>query len=679
MSPKGLRVCEYFKSVVFEKISTQTQFHFISIHDQIYYDFFQTGFDAKLFKINLEAYLALSSKIKFNINYELDIFNIKTYENHIKDILAINAKFKSSERDPAVYVKFIDMSRKPWWSFVVLNKTEDVLVNLKEYVVNNQWDKTGTYVGLHAENIEQIDYVHRKIKEVPKEAVKERAQTDFMWKLAKQEEANGLSFTNQFPHLKEIFEHCKLLNQQKMENYYQQVRNKLNKIGSGFCLAKWTTVTLHLESGTTHSCHHPSVHQISLDEIKSNPSAIHNSKYKIEQRKQMIEGQRPSECNYCWNIEDLKTSEVSDRFIKSGEIYNMQDFDKVVENPLSDVINPRYVEVSFSNKCQFKCSYCSADYSSTWVDEISKYGNYSTGSGALTRPVLEEEVNPYVEAFWKWWPHLKPDLHTLRVTGGEPLLSPSTFKLMEDFIRESAPNLHLAINSNLGIPKVLFEKFLATTKKILELKAVANFKVFTSIDAYGAKAEYIRNGFKSEVFWSNVEALLEAHDEIEIVVMCTFNALSVTSADQLVLKVTELNAKYKRSNRVTPIAIDFSYLRHPEYQAVKVLPQEYQDYLKKLIETVEKSEWMTTEERIKNLDFRIIKIRRILEWMREEVPEELKKIHQRRFYEFFSEHDRRRNTNFLDVFPEMESFWHECKKLAEETAAAAAVEQSVKN
>ena len=37
----------------------------------------------------------------------------------------------------------------------------------------------------------------------------------------------------------------------------QEVNTKLNKVGCGFCLAKWTQVTMHLGLGMTHSCHHP--------------------------------------------------------------------------------------------------------------------------------------------------------------------------------------------------------------------------------------------------------------------------------------------------------------------------------------------------------------------------------------------------------------------------------------
>jgi hypothetical protein len=36
------------------------------------------------------------------------------------------------------------------------------------------------------------------------------------------------------------------------------------------------------------------------------------------------------------------------------------------------------------------------------------------------------------------------------------------------------------------------------------------------------------------------------------------------------------------------------------------------------------------------------------------------------FYNWFTEYDRRRNTNLLDTFPEMADFHQMCKQLAEE-------------
>ena len=138
--------------------------------------------------------------------------------------------------------------------------------------------------------------------------------------------------------------------------------NMLNSTGPGFCLAKWTQVTMHLGSGLTHSCHHPTAHKIPLEELKNNPSALHNTKFKKEQRKKMLNGQRPSECDYCWRIED--NGETSDRIYKSLDSFSFKHHDKIAELVGDEDIFPTYVEVSFGRTCNFKCAYCPKAFSS---------------------------------------------------------------------------------------------------------------------------------------------------------------------------------------------------------------------------------------------------------------------------------------------------------------------------
>ena len=61
-----------------------------------------------------------------------------------------------------------------------------------------------------------------------------------------------------------------------------------------------------------------------------------------------------------------------------------------------------------------------------------------------------EEENPYVDAFWEWWPEMNKDLNILRVTGGEPTMHTSTWKLLKKIDDEPMPWLELNVNSNLG-------------------------------------------------------------------------------------------------------------------------------------------------------------------------------------------------------------------------------------
>ena len=125
-------------------------------------------------------------------------------------------------------------------------------------------------------------------------------------------------------------------------NHLQDVNNKLNKVGCGFCLAKWTQVTMHLSTGMTHSCHHPSPHKIPLREIQRNPSALHNTRNKKDKRREMLSGKRPDECNYCWNVEDNSNS-YSDRTFKSSEQWSWPEYEKIKNSNCRDNFNPKYV------------------------------------------------------------------------------------------------------------------------------------------------------------------------------------------------------------------------------------------------------------------------------------------------------------------------------------------------
>ena len=217
--------------------------------------------------------------------------------------------------------------------------------------------------------------------------------------------------------------------------FYIENKEKLDKVGSGMCLAKWTQVTLQLQTGHNHSCHHPRTHKINLNEIKRNPSALHNTQYKKLRRREMLTGKRPVECDYCWGVED-NSNRFSDRVFKSSESWSLPHFDEITNADWRQDFNPRYVEVAFSNACNFKCSYCGPAYSSTWMNEIKTHGAYPTTDKFNSMeshiaenkvPILHKDPNPYVDAFWKWWPDLYQDLHTFRITGGEPLLSSDTF------------------------------------------------------------------------------------------------------------------------------------------------------------------------------------------------------------------------------------------------------------
>ena len=464
-----------------------------------------------------------------------------------------------------------------------------------------------------------------------------------------------------------------------------EYKKKLDKVGCGFCIAKWTQVTIHLQMGETHSCHHPKTHKISVQEIKRNPSALHNTKYKKLQRKKMLEGERPSECEYCWNVED-NSNEFSDRIYKSSEPWSQPFLEEVKELGWRGDFNPKYVEVAFSNACNFKCSYCGPSFSSKWVQEIKKHGaypttdhfndiNYLEQTGKM--PIHHKEENPYVEAFWRWWPDLYRDLHTFRITGGEPLLAKDTWKILDYIIENPDPNreLKLGINSNLGVTDDLIDLLIEKLKVIEKNNLVKEVIIYTSVDAAGDHAEYIRNGLNYEYFCTNVEKILKATRRVSMVFMSTFNILSIPRYKEMLAFAYDMKKKYNSDHRYwnPVIMVDSSYLRYPHHQACNILPKEYANTVEELADFAESLRMVNkvpdelwTPKCMGYTDIEISKIRRIADWMRGDHDENQIKNSRKNFYRFFKAHDERRGTDFIKTFPQYERFFNFCKKLNDE-------------
>ena len=460
------------------------------------------------------------------------------------------------------------------------------------------------------------------------------------------------------------------------------LKRELNDVGKGFCLAKWNQVSILLQTGQTHSCHHPRPHVVPLRELEDNPSALHNTKFKKQRRKEMLKGERPKECDYCWNIEDVNPDAVSDRILKSGEAWAFPYFDKIKDADPMENTNPSYVEVSFSNQCNMSCGYCDVKSSSNWQHEIATKGHYPT-SGMYNNtewmerdgivPIPYTKPNPYREAFWKWWPDLFPTLHTFRITGGEPLLHKDTFKVL-DYIIENPkvnPEIVMCVNSNLSVPDDRWVEFIDKVKYITDNDLVRDFTLFTSIESWGAQAEYIRDGLDSKLLWSRVDEFLTKCEKSEVTIMTTYNLTSIPSFDKVIKKVFELKKKHYNGKRYRHYAIvlDTSYLQQPEFLTVRVLPMKWSEKIRDDVKLMtkfadEKYTYIYGHSDAGFFDFEREKLRRVLDWMTAPLEDGKWLIKQRKdFVLFIDEFDKRRGKNFLKTFPEMEDFYKSCKKL----------------
>ena len=455
----------------------------------------------------------------------------------------------------------------------------------------------------------------------------------------------------------------------------KKVRDQLNAVSPSFCLAKWYQSTLHLQYGHTHSCHHPRTHQVPINELISNPSALHNTEFKKSQRKLMLQGTRPKECQYCWNVEDLGSEHYSDRSSKSHEPWALPHLDSTAKMTGDENVNPTYLEVSFSNVCNFKCSYCSPAYSSAWMEEIQSQGAYPTSDKFNNlewlkhenkMPIPNREHNPYVEAFWKWWPDLYKSLKVFRITGGEPLMSKDTFRVLDHIDKEPNPQLELAINSNGCVPDKLFDQYIEKMKRITLDGKIGTTRLYTSVDTFGEQAEYIRDGLNFNQWQDNICRVLEELPLTKVTIMCTTGLLSLPNLHKLLELIAPWKAQYYNNERRVPITIDTAILRHPSYLSAVVADKSYAKMLDNAVKVMEDNAETHDNPYKGFFDFEIARLKRFQEYVATGPnPAERLNIQQVRkdFVTFVDEYDRRRGKDFCKTFPELTEFYHAQKEI----------------
>jgi organic radical activating enzyme len=409
----------------------------------------------------------------------------------------------------------------------------------------------------------------------------------------------------------------------------------LNQKSKFFCAAKWTELYLYHNHGLSNSCHHPIPHEIPADLLRD-PFVLHNTPHKLKMQQLMMDGHKPEECHMCWHIEDSDSDAVSDRFVKS------QKWAKEVESLVPDKHNvPKMVEVVFDNYCNLQCSYCDSGQSSSWATRITQnpllletdyrhlYSKVHIAPGSTKQE--------YLAAWNQWWPSISSKVEYVKVSGGEPLMSPNFWNFIDSGV--DAPTTSLSINSNFSVKPQLVDKFISATTGFKQVLIGA------SIDATGAIAEYARQGLTYQLFRDNIDRYLSTTDsKYRLYLQSTVRILSVWGLiDKLNLNL-ELKQQYpgRISSMYTTV------VRFPEFQNVLLLPEALTQKLSNDVGT-----WLAHNRTYLSVDEQSVvnKIRTYLETR----PEPLNAIDQGKlkldFKKFLLYYNNTSKHNYRDIYP----------------------------
>ena len=281
-----------------------------------------------------------------------------------------------------------------------------------------------------------------------------------------------------------------------------------------------------------------------------------------------------------------------------------------------------------------------------------------------------------------------------------------------DYVNENPHGqLELSITSNMCPPdQKLFDKFIDKVQAIEELrtyhdpenfnehsgnhwyvdKGFKHFWLFVSLDGFGEQAEYMRNGLEFDRMLNNVRRFLRETKYTTVSFINTFNIMSVPSLKKFLEMILELREEFGGRNQIefeiSPdqtdtekehnivhevytqrkfqrVFFDIPILNFPDWFNIRNLGEDgidtVRECLKFMEDNVQDENYNETFEGFK--PYEILKVKRDLAIMEDRPEDDMLIKNKQNFYAYITQHDHRRNLDFLKTFPELTEYWEECK------------------
>jgi hypothetical protein len=426
---------------------------------------------------------------------------------------------------------------------------------------------------------------------------------------------------------------------------------ELETVSPSFCPLRWTYMQVDLEHGKVKACCKTPFHTVGDDELREQgTAALFNNLSFQERRREMLAGVHHEDCSACWRQEDLGL--LSYRLSESGKELFRSGIADIRHHRRVDSAVPRQIELILSTVCDLKCSYCDPEFSSAWAAEVARQGPLPV---VRDTPLPEAAPEGFEETFWRWFEEVKGDVGYLQINGGEPLINPRFYALVERLLASpESDHLQIGLITNLNTPPRRMADLLAVLGPLVERHQL---RFGVSQDAVGERAEYIRNGLSWSRFDHNLRTLLTRFPRLDLQLAPTMSALNVTGIRDLLEYLDRLSGELD-----VDIVLRPSIVMDPKFQSPLILPGEYRCHLHgaiRFLDTI--GRWPVMRQLLEQIEQAMEKVN---------APERL----QRQFHAYFTEYDKRRGLDFPAVFPEMKSFWEHCAHLCSTGVAPGAGE-----
>ena len=372
---------------------------------------------------------------------------------------------------------------------------------------------------------------------------------------------------------------------------------------------------------------------------------VWNSERYKELRLAMLEGKKLDCCRRCYELED--STYIWTLRKNHNQWFGDKHFD-LVEKTAPDGSIPEgdmrmaYMDIRFSNICNMKCRTCGPELSSLHAQEHGElYGEHEVANILRNDGSIIVNIAKHQD-YWQQLQKYLPDVEEVYWAGGEPLITNEHYKILDEWIANGKTDVRLRYTTNFS--NLRFKK-----KSIIDYwKSFQDIQVSASIDANGARAEFMRHGTDWQQIERNRQEMIEKVPHVHFELTPTISLYNVWNWPDFHMDWVErglVDIENCRLNMLT--GPDFMRIDHIPEDVKIELRSKYIDYKAWAYDKI-KDRMIAKPGVVKDV---LGKIDSVIQFMNAGT------LNQEKLRQFFEKNhglDQHRREDFWSTFPEME-------------------------
>lgn len=345
----------------------------------------------------------------------------------------------------------------------------------------------------------------------------------------------------------------------------------LLKDSKTFCIYPW--IHLHAyPTGEAYPCCHAEMKVGQIGNCHKNTLAeIWQDRPMQSLRADMLSETPNAACGRCYE------QEASGFF--SGRMSANKHHGHHVKKLKSNPFEMTYWDVRFSNLCNLSCRSCGHIFSSSWYQDQAKLAG---GDWKAQNKVLNYAGRTETDIWTQLEPHLDY-VEQIYFAGGEPLLMAEHYNILDELVRRKRFEVRLIYNTN-------FTHTDLKGRSVFEYwKQFESVAVGASLDASGARSEYIRKGTDWAVVEQNRRDMIRICPQVDFYISPT---LSIMNA----MHLTDFHRDWVEKELLKPQDLNVNILQDPAYYRIDIAPAEYKQQIKHKLE--QHIEWLRPQDQL---------------------------------------------------------------------------------